>query len=171
MLHGAPSAGHFEEARSMAALMRMPMYWFQHRQRMRQYCCICDDCLRCKPAQRRAQAPMNSFVVGEPLERMAIDITGPFPESRTGNRFVAVVLDYFTKWVEFIAMPNHTAETVAKGLVSQVFTRIGVPRFLHSDQGTDFLCKLFLETCIRFGIKKRPGQHLGNPRATGWSST
>ena len=58
---------------------------------------------------------------------MAIDIAGPFHESRTGNLFVAVVMDYFTKWVEFIAMPNHTAETVAKGLVSQVFTRIGVP--------------------------------------------
>ena len=58
-------------------------------------------------------------------------------------------MDYFTKWVEFIAMPNHTAKMVAK-----VFTRIGVPRFLHSHQGTDFLSGLFSETCLRFGIKK-----------------
>ena len=53
-------------------------------------------------------------MVGEPLERMTIDITEPFHESRTGNQFVAVIINYFTKWVEFIAMPDHTAETRSK---------------------------------------------------------
>ena len=88
---------------------------------------------------------MKSFIVGEPLERMAIDITDPFHESR----FVAVVMDYFTKWVELIAMPNHTTETV-----SQVFTRVSIPKFLHSNQETNFLSSLFVETCLRFGIKR-----------------
>ena len=82
---------------------------------------------------------------------------------------VAVVMDYFTKWVEFIDMPNHTAETVAKGLVSQVFMRIGVPRVLHSDQGTNFLSSLYSETCLRFGIKK-PGLLPSDPRVMGWSN-
>ena len=32
VLHSAPSTGHFGEARSLAALVRMPVFWFQHRQ-------------------------------------------------------------------------------------------------------------------------------------------
>ena len=63
-------------------------------------------------------------------------------------------MDYFTKWAEMIVVPDHTAETCAKALVLRVFSRIGLPRSLHSDQGRDFLSNLFSETCKILKVKR-----------------
>ncbi|KAK4295125.1 hypothetical protein Pmani_032308 [Petrolisthes manimaculis] len=71
-----------------------------------------------------------------------------------GNRFICVIMDYFTKWPEAYALPNHEAGTVAEVLVDQFFTRFGVPRELHSDQGREFESRVFHECCELLGIHK-----------------
>jgi len=88
------------------------------------------------------------------MERVGIDIAGPFPESDCGNKYILVAMDYFTKWVEAYAIPNQEAATIADVLVKEFFCRFGVPLILHCDQGRNFESKLFQETCDRFGIKK-----------------
>ena len=79
------------------------------------------------------------------MERMAMDILTFREETEQGNTCVLVVSDYFTKWVEAFALPNHTAVTVADTLVTEVFTRIGLPLVLHSDQGQEFQSALMEE--------------------------
>ena len=61
-----------------------------------------------------------------PLERLAIDILGPLPETDQGNRYFLVVMNYFSKWVEALAMPEQSAVTVAHLLVTEVTSRFGV---------------------------------------------
>jgi hypothetical protein len=49
------------------------------------------------------------------MERIAIDILGPLPETETNhNKYVLVLADYFTKWTECFAISNIEARTVAK---------------------------------------------------------
>ena len=86
--------------------------------------------------------------------RMAVDVTGELPLTKSGNKCVLVVMDYFTKCVHLIAVPDQKAVTVNNALVNEVFTKVGIPRFLHSDRGTDFMSKLFQETCKLFNIEK-----------------
>ena len=81
---------------------------------------------------------MKSYNVGAPLERIAINVTGPLPVSDRGNKYVLVVSDYFTKWTEAYAYHNQEAETVARTLVEEFVVRYGVPREIHSDQGRNF---------------------------------
>ena len=83
-----------------------------------------------------------------------MDISGPLPTTSRGNQFICVVMDYFTKWPEAYALPNHEAETVADVLVSQFFTRFGVPDELHSDQGREFESRIFQESCELLGLRK-----------------
>ena len=83
-----------------------------------------------------------------------MDISGPLPTTSRGNQFICVVMDYFTKWPEAYALPNHEAETVADVLVSQFFTRFGVPDELHSDQGREFESRVFQESCELLGLRK-----------------
>ena len=40
------------------------------------------------------------MLVGEPWERVTIDITGNHPKSRNGNEYILTVIDHFTKWAE-----------------------------------------------------------------------
>ena len=152
--HDSPAAGHFGEKRSIFTLQRLPVFWHGFKEEMKLYCRTCDDCLRCKPRNKKGRQPMDSFQVGEPLQRMGVDIAGPFHESARGNKYIMVVMDYFTKWAELIAIPDHTAETCAKALVLRVFAKLGVPCSLHSDQGRDFMSTLFQETCRLFQIER-----------------
>jgi len=58
--------------------------------------------------------------------------------SSFGNRYLLVIVDCFTKWVEAFPLRNFRAKTVAKIFVNQVIFRHGVPLELHTDQGKNF---------------------------------
>ena len=62
--------------------------------------------------------------------------------------------DYFTKWPEVFAILDQRAATVAEVLVSEFFTRFGVPIELHSDQRRNFEAEAFQEACRLLGIHK-----------------
>ena len=63
-------------------------------------------------------------------------------------------IDYFTKWPEAYAIPDQEAETVVDALVGGMFSHLGVPETLHSDQGRNFESKVFASMCERLGIHK-----------------
>ena len=88
------------------------------------------------------------------MERIALDILGPLPESKNGNRYILVMCDLFTKWTEAYPLPDQEAQTVAKAFVDCFVSRFGTPLQLHSDQGTNFQSKLFHELCDLLHIKK-----------------
>jgi len=65
--------------------------------------------------------------IGKPWEIVAVDIL-EVPTSRHNIRYLLVIQDYITKWVE--AIPNQTAATVTKELIA-VFCRYGIPDILQ----------------------------------------
>ncbi len=78
----------------------------------------------------------GSWVV-HPLQRIAADIL-ELPVNSRGNRYILVVEDYFTKFVNLYALPNQTAHTVATCLFEDYVLVHEVPEVLHSDQGHQF---------------------------------
>ena len=56
----------------------------------------------------------QKYIVGYPMERIAVDVLGPFPRSSSGNVYVLVVGDYFTKWLDAYPIKNQKAPTVAR---------------------------------------------------------
>jgi transposase InsO family protein len=154
MLHDTASSGHLGEKRSVKRLLGVPLFWFGFRKDMRSHCRTCDSCFRSKSRAKHPKVGMQHFSAGFPLERMAVDVAGPFHSTTSQNRFIVVAMDYFTKYVSIIPVPNHKAETVAKVMVNEVFTKIGIPCSLHSDMGSDFVSHLFTEVCRIFQIDK-----------------
>nr|GEW00997.1 reverse transcriptase domain-containing protein [Tanacetum cinerariifolium] len=68
--------------------------------------------------------------------KKGIDFMGPFPNSK-GNKYILVVVDYLSKWVEAKALPTNDARVVVKFLKS-LFSRFGTPKEIISDHGTHF---------------------------------
>nr|GEZ09056.1 reverse transcriptase domain-containing protein [Tanacetum cinerariifolium] len=81
---------------------------------------------------------------------IGIDFMGPFPSSR-GNKYILVVVDYFSKWVEAKALPTNDARVVCK-LLKSLFARFGTPRTIISDRGTHFCNDQFTKVMLKYGV-------------------
>ena len=78
---------------------------------------------------------------------------GPLPVTARGNKYLLVLTDYFSKWVEAIPVANQEASTVCNAFIEFV-SRFGLPAEIHSDQGKNFEGLLLKLLCDRFGIHK-----------------
>ncbi len=97
----------------------------------------------CAICQRRGTPKKNNLLkpitVKEPFELIGIDLIGPLRITSSGNKYIIVMTEYLTKWVEAKAIPDKKASTVAEFVYNEVITRFGAPKRMLSDQGTEFL--------------------------------
>ncbi|KFD59524.1 hypothetical protein M514_28299, partial [Trichuris suis] len=94
----------------------------------------------------------KSMPIGNVWESVAVDVL-EVPVNKYGNRYILVVQDYFSKWIEAVPIPDQKATTIVKQLIS-IFCRLGMPKSLHSDQGTNFESAILNDVLNAFGIKK-----------------
>ena len=151
-MHEGILGGHLGVDKTLGRLHER-YYWPGYHDQVVSYCATCPQCEQRK-TPRVNQAPLNSIKVGSPMQPVAVDILGPFPETENGNRYILCVADYFTRWSEAFAIPNQEVSTVAKVLTQEVFFRFSPPEQLHSDQGKQFESQLLLEVCKLLGIAK-----------------
>ena len=152
-VRGGMSGGHLWANKTMDKV-REPYYWLHFRGDVERWCRQCETCAASQGPRSRSQGLMRQHNVGAPFERITVDIAGPFPESDRGNRYLLVATDFFTKWLEFYAIPNQEASTVVDVLVSNFFCHFGIPMELHSDQGRNFESRLVREVLEQLGIHK-----------------
>lgn len=88
------------------------------------------------------------------MERVHMDILGPLPVSASGNKYILVMIDQFSKWVEIHALPEQTAEQVARCAVDHLFSRFGAPYYIHTDQGSNFDSQLMKALCDIYRVTK-----------------
>ena len=81
---------------------------------------------------------INLPIIDTPFSRVAIDLIGPLPKSTKGNRFALVAIDLATKYPDAVPLKNIDSYSVAESLVD-IFSRVGLPREILHDQGTQFL--------------------------------
>ena len=115
-----------------------------------------DTCAVChlNKVGRPQRAQLLHYEAGVPGERVHLDILGPFTTSESGNKYVLMILDQFTRWLELHALPEQTAEITAKTFFEQWTTRYGAPLQVHTDQGRNFDSQLFTELCELMQIEK-----------------
>ena len=141
-LHGQKYSGHLGRDRTTSAV-RNRFYWPNMGKDLKRWCCECYSCAKAKPGPGCGRAPIQHIGTYQPMSVMAVDILGPLVTTRTGNNYIIVCGDYYKKWKEAFAVPDHQAMTVADKLVTEVFLRLGFPAQLHSDQGREFESQLF----------------------------
>ena len=122
-------------------------YWFGHTSDIELYCQTCHMCGSRNGPIPHPRAPMQSIKTGYPMERIQTNILGPLPETNRGNKYVAVVVDMYTKWPEAYALPNQEADTVAQAVMDNFVCRFGCPHGVLSDQGRNFESRLFRGLC------------------------
>lgn len=151
--HGHRLSGHLMVRKTLSRV-RSHYYWSGYRKAVEKWCRQCDPCAARKHPNKRPNAKLKKYATGEPLQRCALDIMGPLPETEKGNRYVLVLADYFSKWTEAYPMPDMEAATVARIMVEEFICRFGVPLEIHTDQGRQFESQLFQQLCALLDVKK-----------------
>ena len=61
--------------------------------------------------------------------------------------------NYFTKWAEAEVYAQIKASHLTQFMMRNIICRFGVPHFIVSDNGPQFISKPFQQFCIEYGIK------------------
>ena len=98
LAHSIPLAGKVKTTNRILQRFYWPIY--------RDVARYCRACIACQKAsgRRPMKAPLIPLpIIAQPFSRIAMDIIGPLPKSRNGNRYVLVVCDYATRYPEAVA--------------------------------------------------------------------
>ena len=112
------------------------------------YCKTCEVCQKSQRQRNLRQAEMISMPLIElPFQRITMDVVGPLPRSRLGNKYILTICDHAPRYPEAIALPSTEASQIAKELVS-LFSRVGIPEEILTDQGSNFMLLVVIQVCI-----------------------
>ncbi|GFX58317.1 CCHC-type domain-containing protein [Trichonephila clavipes] len=70
----------------------------------------CPDCIKYKVSNQKPSGILQTPVPAQRFETLDIDLFGPLLESKDGKRWILIIEDCTTKWVELFALPNATAK-------------------------------------------------------------
>ncbi len=95
---------------------------------------------------------MKSIPVCELFYRVALDTAWPLLETKSGNKYILVAVDHYSKWCKAKAVADHGAKTAAKFLEDDVICRYGVPKFVLTNNGGEWAAE-FDVMCRDYGIQ------------------
>lgn len=105
----------------------------------------CEHCSRVAASfnQRGNRIELQSIPISSLGFRWHVDLAGPFPDSKCGNRYIMVAVEAFSKWLEVVPIPNKEAATVAHAFLHHVLARFAAPGQVVSDNGDEFTTGAF----------------------------
>lgn len=80
-----------------------------------------------------------------------IEFIGPFVSSN-GMKYIFVALEYVSKWVEEVALPNNEGKNVTTFLKRNIFSKFSMLRAIISDGGYHFCNRLFRDLIEKYGV-------------------
>ncbi|KAL0164259.1 hypothetical protein M9458_040012, partial [Cirrhinus mrigala] len=152
LAHSHPMAGHLG-AQNTAQRVRDRFHWPGLEAEVKRFCQACPMCQRTSPRKPPPSPLIPLPIIGVPFERIGMDIVGPLPRSGRGHEHILVILDYATRYPEAVPLRQATAKAIARELFL-LFTRVGLPSEILTDQGTPFMSRLMADLCRLLKVKQ-----------------
>ena len=115
---------------------------------------ITQGCLTCQKINKkifRQAAAGGRKTAYRPFERIQVDFTELPKVGRI--KYLLVIVDHLTQWVEAYPVARATAQVVTKILLEHLIPRYGIIQYIDSDQGTHFTSKVIKLLCQSLGIQ------------------
>ena len=133
--------------------IKMRYYWPRMTADVEKWCQECNICQRRQNPNPKPRTGLQQIVSTRPGEVVHADIL-ELTKTEQGNKYVLVLMDSFTKYVNVYPLANQKAETVADILSFQYMPEHGAIEQLHTDQGGSFDAKIVKEICTILETRK-----------------
>lgn len=143
--HDDVTAGHLGVRRTLKKI-RQRYFWPKMFAEITHYVQSCPDCqTRNTPSTKPAGELQPLAPTLYPFQQVGMDFVGPLTESQDGNKYIVVMVDYYTKWVEAVATPEATAACAARAFMESMVLRHGAPERVITDRGSHFTAEMMEE--------------------------
>ncbi|HEV7737634.1 MAG TPA: DDE-type integrase/transposase/recombinase, partial [Chlamydiales bacterium] len=150
--HNEPLAGHAGIKRTYARVSQQH-FWFGMYSDVREWVVTCDKCSRKKGIPNNTVVSPGTITSDSCWEVVGTDILGPFPTSKSGNKYIFTFTDHFSKAIEAFAIKAANTDTIATHFVKNVVCRHGTPVRLLSDRGPAFIGKVMTAVRTQLNVK------------------
>ncbi|KMQ86252.1 reverse ribonuclease integrase, partial [Lasius niger] len=136
--HDVPQSGHLGIEKTYQRLA-VSYYWPRMFRDVVSHVKKCGTCQLTKVEQANPAGLMGRRIAEAPWTIVAADIMGPLPRSKSGFQYLLVIQDLFTKWIECKTLRSATGPKIRQALEDLIISRWGTPKFLLTDNGTEFV--------------------------------
>ncbi|XP_061181232.1 uncharacterized protein LOC133189855 [Saccostrea echinata] len=151
--HTTATARH-QGVNRTATKIRERYWWVGMQQDIVEYVDTCEKCQR-QNQLRKTPSVLHPIPVHDgPFSMVGLDLVGPLQETTSGNKYIAVLTDYLTKWPEVKAIPSKHADVICDFII-EVICRHGAPKTILTDRGREFCNSLNDKLCQSMGIQHR----------------
>lgn len=142
-------AGHRGIAATIKSLTTAGHKWSTLRQDVVSFIHDCPLCQKLRITAVDNSVAENHVIESyEPFQEISLDSIVALPEDSESNSCILVVIDNFTKFIELFPMPDLSAVSAAKALLS-IIGRYGMVQFIRSDRGGQFVSEIF-QALVKF---------------------
>ena len=131
--------------------IRAKYYWPNLFKEIHKYVSECTVC-QTRSLQKISQPLQETDIPPYPMAKLSLDLSGPYPTTLSGNKYIIAFVDWFSGWPEAFAVPDKTADTVAQLIIEDVYPRHGCALQIVSDNGAENVNRTVKETLARLKI-------------------
>jgi len=113
--------GHFGEQWTLAEIRRR-YFWHNQTTDVKVVIRGCQQCqlVRSSGSIRFGDEQLKSIPVCDLFHRVTLDTAGPLPETKSGNKYIMVAIDHYSKWCEAKAVVDHGAKMATRFLEDEI---------------------------------------------------
>lgn len=157
--HEPLHAAHGGMAKTLHRIQEL-FYWPNMFSQVKSFVNSCEICKTTKTSTQILRPPMGKQMVMErPFQQLYADLLGPYPRSKLGNTYLLVCLDNFSKSVFVQPLRKADAKSIINFVEPNIFCVFGVPEYVFTDNGKQFIGERFQNM-----LKNRGITHLKTPK-------
>ena len=113
------------------------------------------SCLTCqKNSQKIIKPPLvETDIATFPMSKVAVDLSGPYPETVSGNKYLISFICMYSGWIESFPVKNKSAENISHLIINEIIPRYSCFSVLVSGNGGENVNKIVRETLNTLNIK------------------
>ena len=114
------------------------------------------NCILCRQDKAKVQQyPLQMTEIPDrPFDKIAIDLVTNCETSTSGNKHILTIIDHLTGWPEAFPIPDKSADTIVTTLINHYLPVYMCPRYILSDNSTEFKNNLMDQVLQQLGIDR-----------------